>query len=342
LSQQDRRLLGQLEASGAGGALAVAIEAEHDLDSGAGKTELGLRPMTFAPTALQPHDLSDRYNDITRTAGKISGRAELAWSEDELTSTGRLALTDLAFDTSNLSVDGLDLELALSSLLPPRSRPDQLLTVQRLTLGPTLRDVAVRFQVTTDKAGNPVVLVRDAEMSLAGGTARLRDGRLAPASRQYKATVTLDDVDLGQAVDLIGLEELRGEGRLNGSVPIEIDGELVTIAEGEVAASQPGMISFTSPEARTALASGGEPVDLMLRALEDFRYEALSVAISKPGAGEALLSLRLEGQNPAVLDGRPFKININLSGDVAPLIAAVIQGQRLSSKLLREMWRFEP
>jgi hypothetical protein len=47
------------------------------------------------------------------------------------------------------------------------------------------------------------------------------------------------------------------------------------------------------------------------------------------------LAIGLEGANPAVLDGYPFRFNINLSGELAPILAAVREGRRIGAELLQ-------
>ncbi len=118
-----------------------------------------------------------------------------------------------------------------------------------------------------------------------------------------------------------------------------IEGETVTIANGRLAAEAPGTLRFLSEGAGQALAAAGESADLMLRALEDFRYDELSLAIDKPAAAAARLTLVLLGHNPNVLDGYPFRFNINLEGDTDRLVAALSQAYNLSNRVLPQFWR---
>ena len=47
----------------------------------------------------------------------------------------------------------------------------------------------------------------------------------------------------------------------------------------------------------------------------------------------------LLGHNPDVLDGYPFRFNINLEGDTDRLVAALSQAYSLSNRMLRRFWR---
>ena len=50
---------------------------------------------------------------------------------------------------------------------------------------------------------------------------------------------------------------------------------------------------------------------------------------------EVTLAIGLEGSNPKVLDGYPFRFNVNLSGELAPILDAVRDGRRIGAELLR-------
>lgn len=59
------------------------------------------------------------------------------------------------------------------------------------------------------------------------------------------------------------------------------------------------------------------------------------MSIDKSFEGEAGVVLHLAGKNPAVLQGRPFRINVNLTGNVDRLVHALLEVARLSDKAVR-------
>ena len=75
----------------------------------------------------------------------------------------------------------------------------------------------------------------------------------------------------------------------------------------------------------------------MLQALEDFSYEQLGVDIDKTLAGNARVTLRTLGHNPAVLRGRKFQINVNLETNLDRLLDAALEWYRLSGRVLRDI-----
>ena len=57
--------------------------------------------------------------------------------------------------------------------------------------------------------------------------------------------------------------------------------------------------------------------------------------------GKARLGIVLEGKNPEVLDGFPFRININLQTDLSQVLAALRDGYRLNPDLFKGGWDFQ-
>ena len=195
----------------------------------------------------------------------------------------------------------------------------------------------MRFQI---HPGDPPRLgIERGQVRISGGHVLLRDLLLDPAAPRLDLPLDIEGLDLAELLRILDIEGLSGSGRLSGRIPIAIEGETVTIANGRLAAEAPGTLRFESERARQVLAAAGESAELMLRALEDFRYDELSLTIDKPATAGARLTLVLLGHNPDVLDGYPFRFNINLEGDTDRLVAALNQAYSLSNRMLRQFWR---
>ena len=275
--------------------------------------------------------------DLRRVAGGLRAEAEVTWTAEGLTGGAKIAVEDLSFDSGAAEVRGLDLDLSLSSLMPPASAPGQRLTVRRIDPGVALDEVAVRFQI---HPGDPLRLaIERGQFQVSGGRVLLRDLLLDPQAPRLDLPLDIEGLDLAELFRILDIEGLSGSGRLSGRIPVALEGETVTIANGRLAAEAPGTLRFESAQASHALAAAGEDAELLLRALQDFRYDELSLSIDKPAAANARLALVLLGHNPDVKDGRPFRLNINLEGDTDRLVAALSQVYSLSNRMLRRFRR---
>ena len=110
------------------------------------------------------------------------------------------------------------------------------------------------------------------------------------------------------------------------------------VEQARLEATGPGVLRYVSADAAVALQSGGASVELMLQALEDFRYDELTLDADMDANEEVKLLLSILGHNPKVLDGHPFRFNIALTSDLSPILEALRQGYELTDSLFRRTW----
>jgi len=320
-----------------GQALSLPITGRYGLSDGSGRLQIGPANLTFAPDGLQPADLSPRLAFARDARGQLDLEAWAAWDSGDLSSGGRLALasSDVALPLG--SVSALRGAIRFESLWPPRTPPDQQLAADTVKLPLSLSDLRLRFQARAEAEGAPVLAIDLAEARVAEGRVFVESAQLRPLAKSQDLTVQIAGLSLARLVALLDLEGVSATGRLDGRIPLRLtDAGTVTIADATLAADKAGgvlKVRLNGPG--QALAQRGEAVRMMLRALEDFRYETLKLDIARPGPGDLGLKVTLQGHNPEVLDGYPFRFNIDLSGDLEPLIAALQEGRRLSSELLQ-------
>jgi len=322
-------------ARGLGGALSVALQGRHDIAANRGTAGITLSPLIFATGSLQPGDLMAPLAEIQNATGSLSARADLRIGA-AIQGTARIELDGIGFTIAGSRVAGLDLALDLTSLDPPASPPGQPFSIARIDAGLPLSGLSGQLQLQDSPTG-PVLVVERAEGGFLGGRLVLENAVMNPLAERYDLVLRFRQLELEQILAVADLEEVTGTGEMSGEIPIRIDGASIVIAAGRLDAQAPGTIAFRSEAASQALAPGGEAVDLMLQALDDFHYERLGLTLEKPATGESQLMLRLEGANPAVLDGQPFIFNINLASDAAPLLEALLAGTRISDRLIGQV-----
>ncbi|MDH3642206.1 MAG: YdbH domain-containing protein [Gammaproteobacteria bacterium] len=328
-------------ARGAGDRLTMRGEGKHAVANGHGQATLSVAPVVFLPGELQPRDLAPVLDVLQDVSGRAEARAEFGWTDAELDGTGLLRLQDLAFDFQDTRVSGLNVDLDFEHLFPLSSGPQQKLRVARIGAGVPITNLDAALTILTSDAGSPYILIEQLSAAALGGRILLQEARIDPVAGQQRFTLELNAVELAALTEAIALDELAGRGRLVGRLPIRVAGDSLIIEGGRLQASGPGTLSFRSAQTRQTLAPGGETLDLMLQALEDFHYDGLTMTVDKPAAGESKIVLRLTGNNPAVLDGQPFDLSIKLTGDLAPLLSTLAEGNRLSSDMLRRLWRLQ-
>ena len=337
IDQQEDTLVLKATGTGAGGRVRFSVGGRHRISDGSGTLLIRVPEMAFGKGGLQPAHLSPRLRGIRDTTGRIGAAAEFAWGPGGVKSKGALHIADISFSTDTVSVTGLDTQISFDGLLPPSTPPDQELAVRRIDPALPVQDVAARFEI---ESGEPSRLrLKEAKGGFAGGRLGVADVVLDPSRPHYDFSVGVEGVDLGILLSQLNVKDVSASGRLSGTMPIVVSDGMVTISGGELAADGPGVLRVKSEAAASAFRGTGEQVALMLDALEDFRYEALTATLDIGADGDAAAMVRMRGNNPAVLEGYPFAFNIGLSGKVTELLAALRQGAQMSTDLVRPRLR---
>jgi hypothetical protein len=328
------------------GANTATAKGRHNLSTGRGSAVLAVPAFRMTPgggefRALAPSiSGSASASGIDIQSGTVSADARLVWNKQSIDATGTVAIENINFadPSSGTSVEGLTADIRLDQIIPPRTPAGQTIRIKRIEAGVALNDLLLQFAlIEGTTAAIPAVQIDTFRTAFAGGILSIAPTVLDSEAGASQSTIKVELVDLAALLSAVGLENISGTGRLSGVIPVSTEGAAVGISGGRLAASEPGVLRIRSEAAKKALAQGGAEVTLMLSALEDFRYETLTLEIEKETTGEGRVILRTRGQNPAVRDGQPFVINLTLSGNVDGLAAVLAQALELPGGIVRTM-----
>lgn len=318
---------------------ALDVDVTYNRRREIGRAEFSTSGLVFSE-GLQPKALWPGLTLLEKVFGELALRGEARFdSEGLIDSGGRMDLSLSSFESDGMQVSGFSMPLRLSSLWPVESFPDQRLSIARVADGAELTDVELDYRLIPKPAGPPLLEIARAGMNLLGGRVRMGRTTYDPDGQMETALVEAEGLDLVSVLSLITSEGLGGQGRLKGRFPVRLqDGSLV-VEDALLEAEAPGILRFDSPEAAQTLSAAGDHVNLLLSALRNFHYDTLTLSADKSADGETTLLLSLAGHNPDVLEGYPFKLNIGLETDAAPLLAMFRQGTDLFDEVIKRVWR---
>lgn len=303
--------------TGAAGRLALRARGSHDPATGQGRLELALDPLHFETGGLRPADLAPASVSLIRTAqGAVEATGEFTWGEAGPDGFVDVGVLDLNLDTPAAHLERLNAALHLQGPWPPRTGPGQLVSMARLDFGLELTNGLVKYAVRPDRS----VEIERAQWDFAGGTIRTQ-GTLDLA-RQGTVALTAKDVDLTRLLELVNLQGLSGTGRLRGSLPLVMHGDVIEIRNAVLEATEEGgWIHYAPVGQATAVASAaGMAFDDLLIALRNFRYQKLRLTINGEAQGEVTVALSLLGANPEHRDAQPYEFNLNVEGRLGDLV----------------------
>jgi hypothetical protein len=305
----------RLDAAAEGAGRFAQLNGEHDFKSGAGRSSLALERITFAPDALQPPMLLPLLRGlVTRASGAVDGTAELAWGEAGFRSEARLNLRALGFHAGFVEFAGVEGTVSLSDLFPLTTPAPQEIRVQMMDVGVPLEGGVLRFELAPDID----IRVREASFPFLAGKVFLEPFALGPGL-ESKITLAFEDIDLKALLELVAIKGLAGSGRIRARVPVLLEGERQVIAGAHAEALAPGG-SLTYKNVKAAAEAKGKETEILFKALDDFRYTALTADLSGPLDGELSLKVHLKGNNPALYSGYPVELNVSTEGPFVSML----------------------
>ncbi|WP_347506339.1 intermembrane phospholipid transport protein YdbH family protein [Pseudomonas anguilliseptica] len=259
--------------------------------------------------------------------GRLNANASLTLASDQQLPTVKLDLTGKGlggiYDRTTLEgldsrisvrVDPKQLQLELSELRLAQANPG-------IPLGPV--QLSGSYSAALQTPTRSQLKLHQAEAALMGGTLELAAGQWSLAAEPMLFPIQVQGLELEQLFILYPTEGLAGTGTLDGRLPLQISSQGVTIEQGQLTAREPGgRLQFHSERIR-ALGRSNQAMQLVTQSLEDFRFTTLSSQVNYDQQGKLALAMRLEGQNPAIEQGRPIHFNINLEEDIPTLLASL-------------------
>ncbi|MEO3431813.1 YdbH domain-containing protein [Inquilinus sp. CAU 1745] len=317
------------------GVLSATYRLQHDLSSGDGNVAADVGEITFSPEGMQPSDLSAMAPEgVREVSGTADGVVRLRWGGGVETST-EIEIAEMAFATDQGTISGLDAILTFDSLAPLTTEGLQRITIDRIDVGLPLGNGVVEAAILESGA----IELESARFDLAAGTLSAAPTRIPLNDEPWRLLLTLDSASLPQLLDGVPLENFSVTGSVSGTVPLEI-GETVRVDGAFLETDEPGTIRYNpaaAPETPPALASP-DGVQLLLLALADFHYESLTARISGPIDGDMTLELSIDGANPALYDGYPIALNLNLSGALNEILQQSLETANFGEQL-EELYR---
>ncbi len=174
-----------------------------------------------------------------------------------------------------------------------------------------------------------------------GGELRLPQGTLDPVTGDGYLPIAITGVDLSTVLALMQDPALDGQGTLDGSLPLRLQGWRPLVEEGRLAARIPGgSLTYATPN--HLLADIEQPaLRLALRAVRDLRYQRLDSRVDYGADGTLSLGVDLLGSNPEIEGGRPIQLNLNVTQNLLQLLRSLQLSEQLERDIERRLERIQ-
>lgn len=326
----------------------VAGRVTHDLTTNHGVLRATLAPRPFSPSGTTlSHLMTPWEYPFDVTAGRLGLSATVNWGAcpgrsssgiDEERNPACLVLTGSEVVITAKDLDGyyedVQVEDVTTTMTVRATSLDDVtmvgpahVRIGRIDSGIELEHLAfaLRLERLGFGMGFPVMKLEDVSARTLGGRISSSRIHVDPARPPSRFTLTVEGLQLDRLLQLEQQQGLAGTGVLDGRVPVTLNGPTLTIQGGRMAIRPPGGVIRFAPqeETRRMLVAAKPEMELVLRALENFRYDVLRAVVNYQEDGTLSLETRLEGKNPDMKESPPIHFNLNVEENIPALLQSV-------------------
>jgi hypothetical protein len=305
----------------------------HDRASGQGALRITSTPLTFQANGLQPRDVSPA---LGATLPQITGTASLggtiSWRGAAISPALTLHIANGGAAPQGALLSNIHGDIAITSLAPLATAARQSLQGTIVAGGMPPSQLSLVFQLLA----TPALRVDALHMDFAGGDVSAGPFTIDPAHHELETSIGFKQIDLASFFNLAGIDGLGGTGKLDGQIALQLAQGKIIIHDGTLSATGPGVLNLRSDALPKQISEAGESVTLVLKALADFHYDSLVVALAGDMLGQGVITLKIQGNNPTVLEGQPFNLNIKLETNFERLIDLALRSMQAAQELLRQ------
>lgn len=274
------------------------------------------------------------WPSLKDTVTEASGTVALSGQLDYKSGVGEGRITLKGKNINAVSEYGtfknLNFEHDVISLPPVMSSENRTADIEEVVIGAPLEKLKVNYQMLSPQD----VRVENLSLLFDGATitsSPFTVDPLAPAVKGFKAKIVKFPLE---SLLKMGLKDtVTASGQLSGNVTFSLVNRIPQI-EGTLAAEGPGWIRHRTGKAPTeGIKLSDGPMEILNGYLYDFSYQTLSVDIKTDDKYKMVMTLRTLGHNPAYLEGKPLRLNVNLEQNLLAAFQSMMLTYDLPNKL---------
>lgn len=342
----DNRIVATARLETPGGTVRVAdARIVHDLGKGEGQADLDVPGIRFAEGGFQPVMLTDLTKGvIADVTGMLSGKAQIRWNRDGVTSTGTFRTEGMDLAASFGPVRKLSTEIHFTDLLNLETAPDQVATVGEVNPGVPVTSGTIRYRLLSGLR----VQVDGVRWPFAGGELVLEPTVMDFSKAEERRLVfRVIGADAAQFLKEMAFDNLNATGTFDGVLPIIFDERGGRIEGGHLAARGGGSIAYIGTVTQEDLGTWG---NIAFQALRSINYKSLGIEMNGPLDGEIITQINFAGISQGEgaksnflirrLQKLPFVFNIQIRAPFRQLLDSVqswYEPSRLIERKLPEL-----
>lgn len=319
--------------------IVLNLVGQHDLSQDKGNVALNARKITFLPTVLQPAQLFPVLKGIaSEVDGDIDALAKLNWAGGELNSSMEIFIDAKKVSTDEFTVENAVSVIKLDSLFPPTTPPKQEIIIGALDIGIPLLNGRAEFELNADG----LILASLRELDFFGGRIETETFAIPPSFDDFSVPLLVTGAELEDLLELIQPKDITATGTLNGRIPVVVANGDIAVRNGVLESAEGGGSIRYRPEAevRESLAGANEGMSLLLKVVDDFKYDSARVTLDEDAFGDVAFRFQIKGRNPELYKGIPVHLNVAMDGPLRKILSQSVKTFTLPEKILSQIQNF--
>lgn len=254
--------------------LSISSELTKSLAGDSSTLKVEIPP--YQLTDFDPLSLTDKAQGI-HLSGIIAGQANMKLAQHGLQGTAQLSLSEasMTMPEKNLTISGIESNIILPNLPELRSAPSQKIHFNSLELKDLrVTDGSLIFSLESPQS----FFLEKGTFSWAEGSIHTSAIRFTKQQPLTELNLYCSKLKLSTILQQMGIENVTGDGALNGRIPIIIEGKKLTFAESFLYSTpgQGGHVRIAETDYLTKAIPLNTPqfaqLDFAQEALRDFNY----------------------------------------------------------------------
>ena len=297
-------------------------------------------------TPLRPLDLNAENNKLSQLlepwpypfdllSGKIKLSSDVTWSQKHDTSlSATINIDNAGGNVGKLLFSGLSFDHELDILPKLHTISAGKIRLEHVDTGVIANNISADLKLNTESSDSlPQVFLHNLTGEIFGGTFSAENLVYDLNNSTNRFNIKATNIDMAEIVKTQQLDDIVATGRIDGSIPVEINEEGIFIQDGLfINDVRNGTIRY-NPATGTEQLKQNPITGIALDALRDFRYSYLSAGVNFTPEGRLRINLQLRGTSPELDTNRPVHLNINTEQNLLSLLKSLRYAQGISEKI---------
>ena len=306
----------------------VSGQLQHQFKTSQGEVKLQWALPTFGESLVfLPKVLPKFAYPLDFSGGQLSIDSTVTWQSQRFNARHQLTAKNLGGFYQRLLFNNVNTQIDIQhSSQTPLTIAAPNVQFSSIDTGVLIKDLT--FELT---ANEQQMIFKQLKAQLLGGSLQTPKIIYDIATGSTVFDLQLQQLQLDELLKL--QKHLQGKGMLDGTLPVRVRNNAISIEAGRLKSRAPGGQIQLVTDAATKKNMTHPDLRLAIQLLENFQFTSLNTQLDYFSVGDLKMQTQFSGNNPQWQQGRAVNFNLTLNENIPALLQSLRLSQNLSEKL---------